>query len=253
MHILNKRWWVGASGAVLAGAVALAAAPPAVQGRAGAPAASAHGKALYMRECAQCHGDQGAGDGPGAQIVNPLPRNFELGVFKFRSTPSGQPPTDADLLKTIPNGIPGTAMPSFAELPEAERRALVALVKDFAGIKAPGKAVTVPREPKVTAALLAQGRRVYDRLQCVECHGAAGRADGESSLTLKDDAKERIWAADLALGLFKGGGAPRELYLRIVTGIDGSPMPSYESKATPDEIWALVHYVRSLSGPTAAR
>lgn len=211
---------------------------------------SADGRRVYERECVMCHGALGDGEGPGHQIVNPAPRNFALGVFKFRSTPSGSPPTDADLLKIITHGIPGTAMPAFAELPEAERRALVGVVKALAGIKAPGKEIAVPREPKATAAVLARGRQVYERLECAECHGANGRGDGISSLTLKDDAKQRIWAADLARGTFKGGGTPRDLYLRIVTGIDGSPMPSYASKATPDELWALSHYVRSLAGAT---
>jgi mono/diheme cytochrome c family protein len=228
----------------------LAALAPEV---AAAQAADADARRIYERECAMCHGVAGEGDGPGSHIVNPAPRNFALGVFKFRSTPSGEPPTDADLLRIIANGIPGTAMPAFAELPERERRALVALVKSLAEIRQPGREVPVPPEPRATPGRIAQGARVYERLQCAECHGASGRADGVSSLTLKDDAKQRIWAVDLSRGVFKGGAAPRDLYLRIVTGIDGSPMPAYAAKATPDELWSLVHYVRSLSAAPAAR
>lgn len=210
-------------------------------------ATGAQGKAAYLRECVACHGEKGDGEGPAGHYVNPLPRNFTLGVFKFRSTPSGQAPTDADLFKTITHGIPGTAMPAFRELPERERWALVALVKQFAGIKKPGMAVNVAPEPAAIPEGIARGRQVYERLGCAECHGAGGRADGTSSLTLKDDARHRIWALDLTRDSFKGGATPRDLYLRIVTGIDGSPMPSFADKATGEEVWALVHYVQSLS------
>lgn len=211
--------------------------------------AAPDGKAVYQRECVMCHGVKGDGEGPGANIVNPHPRDFTLGVFKLRSTPSGEPPTDDDLLRTITNGIRPAAMPSFRELSESERRALVAVVKELAGIKKPGTPVKVPPEPAATPEQLAKGKQVYDRLECAACHGATGHADGPSSLTLKDDAKHRVWAADLTRGEFKGGSEPRDLYLRIVTGLDGSPMPSYAKKATPDEIWALVQYLSSLVTP----
>ncbi|MBI3706166.1 MAG: c-type cytochrome [Proteobacteria bacterium] len=210
------------------------------------PASMARGKAVYMRECVACHGDKGNGDGPGAHIVNPAPRNFELGVFKLRTTPSGAPPTDQDLFRTITQGVPGTAMPSFRELPEQERWALVAVVKQFASIEAKTKPIDIPAEPRVTPVLLERGKAVYTGLKCFNCHGAEGRGDGSSSLTLKDDAKKRIWAPDLTAGAFKSGKDPKALYARIATGLDGTPMPSYAAEASPDDIWALVEYVRSL-------
>lgn len=221
--------------------------PADAQTKAAVPIADAVGNAIYARECAMCHGDQGDGSGPGSHMVNPKPRDFTLSVFKFRSTPSGQPPTDSDLFKIITNGVTGTAMPSFQELSENERWALVAVVKQFAGIQKSGTAVKVPAEPAASSGSVAKGRQVYSKLKCAECHGGGGEADGSSSLTLKDDAKHRIWAADLTRGRFKGGSTSQDLYLRIHTGIDGSPMPSYAAEATPAEIWALVHYVRSLS------
>jgi cytochrome c oxidase cbb3-type subunit I/II len=236
----------------IAGVAGLGALPVLAQTRSAAPLVSAEAKAIYARECAMCHGTKGDGEGPGSHIVNPTPRNFTTGVFKFRSTPSGQPPTDGDLFKTITNGIPGTAMPSFRELSERARWTLVAVVKQLAGIKKAGAAVNVPPEPAVRADRFARGKEIYDRLGCAECHGMEGRADGASSLTLKDDAKHRIWAVDLTRDIFKGGSTPRDLYIRIVTGIDGSPMPSYATNATSDEIWALVQYVQSLAQPRSA-
>jgi len=218
------------------------------------PAADAalleRGKQIYARECVACHGADGDGGGPGAYILFQQPRNFQLGAFKLRSTPSGQPPTDEDLFRTISRGVQGATgamMPSFRELPEADRWALVDVVKEIAALDQPGQPIAVPPEPEPSLAL---GALVYERLQCAACHGDNGRGEGSSSLTLLDDQKRRIWTPDLTRGLFKGGDAPADIYTRIVTGLDGSPMPAYADKATPDEIWALTHYVLSLSAQT---
>lgn len=211
------------------------------------PALLAKGKVIYARGCAACHGAKGDGEGPGAHILNPKARNYVLGVFKLRTTASGQPPTDNDLFRTITQGVPNTAMPSFRELPEVDRWALVAVVKQFAGIKSGTRAIPIPPEPAATPALLEKGKEVYAALDCASCHGDTGQGDGPSSLTLKDDAKNRIWPPDLTRGKFKSGSDASALYARIATGLDGTPMPSYANKAKPDEIWALVHYVRSLA------
>ena len=206
------------------------------------------GKQLYTRECASCHGMKGDGNGPGAYILSQRPRNFELGVFKLRSTMTGDNPTDDDLFRTLTQGIAGSTgsmMPSFASLPEKDRWDLVAYVKHLAGIQQPGKAISVPAQP--SSADLALGHKIYGRLQCGECHGDTGRGDGPSALTLKDDDKRRIWASDLTIGRFKSGDDPKEIYKRIATGIDGSPMPAYATKANAKELWALTLYVLSLS------
>jgi mono/diheme cytochrome c family protein len=71
---------------------------------------------LYRQHCSHCHGVTGDGRGPTAEFLNPYPRDFRMGKFKFKSTPLGIPPTDADLEKTLVDGIPGTAMPSFRVL-----------------------------------------------------------------------------------------------------------------------------------------
>ena len=84
---------------------------------------------LYRRHCAHCHGISGDGLGPTAMILDPYPRDYRAGVFKFKSTYTAAQPTDDDLRDILLNGVPGTAMPSFALLPPDEVGALVEYVK----------------------------------------------------------------------------------------------------------------------------
>ncbi len=84
---------------------------------------------LYRRHCAHCHGISGDGHGPTAGILNPYPRDYRRGVFKFKGTYPAAPPTDEDLHRLIYDGIPSTAMPAFALLPPDEVNALVEYVK----------------------------------------------------------------------------------------------------------------------------
>ncbi len=84
---------------------------------------------LYRRHCAHCHGISGDGRGPTAAILNPYPRDYRSGVFKFKSTYTAAQPTDDDLRRIVHDGIPDTAMPSFALLPPDEIAALVEYVK----------------------------------------------------------------------------------------------------------------------------
>ena len=59
----------------------------------------------YRRYCVGCHGEIGNGEGENAQWLDPKPRNFTLGIFKCRSTPTGTLPTDTDLYDTIGRGV----------------------------------------------------------------------------------------------------------------------------------------------------
>src|SRR2546428_9534683 len=90
------------------------------------------GKVVYVKWCAGCHGDGGAGDGPAAPTMLPRPRNFTGAVYKIRWTASGQLPTDADLIRAIDEGLPGTAMPAWkTRLSDGERRDVMAYLKTF--------------------------------------------------------------------------------------------------------------------------
>ena len=92
----------------------------------------ARGGAVYEASCAVCHGERGDGRGHAAHMFRIQPRDFTRGLFKFRSTPSGSLPTDADLLGTITRGLRWTAMIGRPDLPEPDRRAVVQYLKTLA-------------------------------------------------------------------------------------------------------------------------
>jgi len=84
---------------------------------------------LFREHCVHCHGITGDGAGPTAQFLNPYPRDYRMGLYKFKSTKKGDKPTHDDLKRVLHYGIPGTAMPTFALLPDHEVDALIDYVK----------------------------------------------------------------------------------------------------------------------------
>jgi mono/diheme cytochrome c family protein len=90
----------------------------------------AEGSSKYRVNCLHCHGLTGNGRGPTAAWVNPHPRDFRKGVFKFTSTMGGneRKPRREDLVRTVRMGVEGTAMPSFGLHPEEELEDLVSYV-----------------------------------------------------------------------------------------------------------------------------
>lgn len=89
-------------------------------------------RGLYRKHCVHCHGISGDGRGPTSPFLNPYPRDYRKGIFKFNSTGNGKRPTDDDLRRVLINGVPGTSMPSLALLPSSEQEALVEYVKYLA-------------------------------------------------------------------------------------------------------------------------
>lgn len=86
---------------------------------------SEQGRGLYRKHCATCHGVTGNGRGPTAAVQTPYPRDYRMGVFKFKSTPRGAKPARSDLAALIRDGIAGTAMNKIPELTEEDVQALV--------------------------------------------------------------------------------------------------------------------------------
>ncbi|MFM7206641.1 MAG: c-type cytochrome [Planctomycetaceae bacterium] len=84
---------------------------------------------LYREHCAHCHGISGDGMGPTAAFLNPYPRDYRPGKFKFKGTWRDGRPAREDLVRLLHQGVPGSSMPSFALLPPAQVEALVEYVR----------------------------------------------------------------------------------------------------------------------------
>src|SRR5262249_11110749 len=156
--------------------------------------------------CSSCHGEKGDGNGPAARFLYPRPRNFGEGKFRLVST-DNRLPTDADLMRVLTHGMPGSAMFPFAHLPESDRQALVTYIRhltptliegrlreeaDRTGdvvdpaeladtlntLTRPGDPIEVPGDlPGPSAESVARGREQYAKV-CVACHGLTGKGDG---------------------------------------------------------------------------
>ncbi len=83
------------------------------------------GRGLFRKHCSVCHGVTGNGRGPTAAVQVPYPRDYRMGLFKFKSTPIGTKPTRSDLARSISNGIDGTAMKKIPELTSGDIESLV--------------------------------------------------------------------------------------------------------------------------------
>jgi mono/diheme cytochrome c family protein len=260
---------------------------------------------LYRVQCLHCHGASGGGDGPTARFLDPLPRDYRRGIFKFTAVKDKARPRRADVYEVLDQGVYGTAMPSFRRISMAERHGLVDYVRllalrgevevllaatyasdeelpvgvveetyvdvwekwNGAGEKYVGYAGEIPPP---TPELIARGDRLFHDAttgNCASCHGDTGRGDGPAAFkqledgrtvsAYQDDWGHDIVPRDLTLGVYRGGGRPIDIYRRIHNGINGTPMPalgdSKKADGTPlltsEDMWALVHYVRSLSQP----
>jgi cytochrome c oxidase cbb3-type subunit 2 len=217
-------------------------------------AATDRGRQVYLDNCAACHGTRGDGRGMAAHMFRTPPRDLRSGLFAFRSTPSGTLPTDTDLLRRLEAGIRTTAMISHRHLSEVDRRAVVAYVKTLSprfAAEGSGHPIAIPPEPQITPELVRRGARVYEDAECGKCHGPQGRGNGPSAPDLKDQGGRPIGPTDLTRLPYKRGQEPEELYKTIATGLDGTPMPSFGDSLMPDDIWALVAYLRSLPPASA--
>jgi len=246
---------------------------------------AARGKEVYAHWCIGCHGAEGRGDGEAAVFLDPLPRDFQSANFKFRSTPSGELPRLDDVMHVVRCGLRGSAMPSFKLLPEAQLRDVAAFVLALAELGLMRREVdsvlddegltlaalladrerfdairtevlddayesvwpvAMPAQPPDDADSRARGAELYAQ-QCVACHGASGRGDGRSSFHLRDSRDAVIRPRDFTTGIFRAGSRPEDLFLRLRTGLNGTPMPAVSG--SDEDLWHLTHYILSLKDP----
>jgi DMSO reductase family type II enzyme heme b subunit len=199
-----------------------------------APEASEKGKEVYEQSCAHCHGTEGRGDGSAAENLLPKPRDFTRGLYKIRSTESGQLPMDQDLFNIITIGMPGSSMPGWeTALSTGDRWEVVAYIKTFNdGFKedeTPPREISLEGEISYAEQSVETGKGLYTELGCVECHGNVGRGDGTSAPTLTDEWGFRTWPANLTQSWnFRGGADTEAIFKRFIGGIAGSPMPAFE-------------------------
>jgi mono/diheme cytochrome c family protein len=185
---------------------------------------------LYRQQCLHCHGTEGGGDGPTSRFLNPRPRDYRRGIFKFTAQKDKSVPTRADLYTILDEGVTGTAMPSFRRFSKAELHGLVDYVRllsirgmvehdlvttvtnddvlsaetvleSYASVwekwnKAPEKWTEVASQvPAPTKESLERGRTLFMDAgtgNCFSCHGAEGRGDGSSAFTTVPETGEII-------------------------------------------------------------
>ncbi|HXH11281.1 MAG TPA: c-type cytochrome [Alphaproteobacteria bacterium] len=220
---------------------------------------TARGAKLFALNCARCHGLQGDGQGPVGYLLHPPPRDFTKGIYKIRSTYTGQLPTDRDLFRAITLGLPGSGMPAWKDkLSQEERWQLVHYLKTFlpGGWDArlretPATPVPLPQLIPLSAESIDRGEEVYEDAGCAQCHGEQGLGDRVKPGELQDDWGFPIMPANLTQPwFFRSGSAPEDIARALVTGIAGTPMPSYQDvfEGAEEELAHLVNYIVSLAG-----
>ncbi len=252
-------------GKILLVAALLTASLSGVPARAADPGG---GKAIYVKRCAWCHGDEGAGDGPASEYLNPPPRDFTEVSYKFKSTPFEEMiPTDGDLLKVIRGRDTGkvkghgpgwtASMPGFGDILSVEdARKLIAYIKYLSDIidEPVPEPISLEGRIPVSGESIRKGKELFEeRERCTECHGRLGKGDGRKRL--KDDLGYRTWPRNLTKGFsFRGGSMPEDIYTRLTVGIPGTQMPSFADPAsrkrlTEEDRWHVANYVASLDEP----
>jgi cytochrome c oxidase cbb3-type subunit 2 len=176
------------------------------------------GLEIYRRDCIGCHGIHGEGDGGGAAGLQPRPANLAEHQY-----------TQDRLSFALWNGIAGTAMPAWRNLPVAELAALADMVHSFH---------SELREPNLPAQVLELGARVYAD-HCAQCHGEQGAGDGsavrELPIVPTNFVAER---PSLAASL-----------RALRNGVEGTPMAPWTGKLSEAELSAVAYYVRGFYRP----
>src|SRR3972149_5033178 len=241
--------------------VTYAADVPAKSKPAKTPEAIEKGKLIYFKRCSFCHGLLGDGDGPAAQFMDPRPRDFTSGTYKFRTTQSGELPTDEDLFRTVSRGLTGTPMQAFDNerikngLTEEERWQVIYYIQTFAPEFSnpeldPYKKVIKPSAKiSYSSESVEKGKAIFERVKCWECHGKGGKGDG-----VKEERKDD-WGFPIRIRnvtqpwKIKAGSEPEDIFMRFSTGISGTPMPSFVDSLKEEERWHLANFIKSLQNP----
>ncbi len=206
---------------------------------------------IYLKRCAACHGVDGDGEGSAAENFYPLPRDFTLAIYKYKTTDADSEfPSDEDFRATIRDGLPGTSMPGWKTmLSNAEIDALIYKIKQFGEWEEEDidyTPIAMATRPEPTPDLLARGREQFVKT-CAQCHGQTGRGNITSGKRLKDDLENRIWPRNLTRPeTWRWTASVDDVYQRLSTGIPGTPMPEHSTTMSTGDRWAMAQYVMTL-------
>ncbi|MEO6214198.1 MAG: c-type cytochrome [Vicinamibacterales bacterium] len=231
---------------------ALAGPVPAAAQDVGTEAQRESGKKLYLKFCAQCHGEKGDGEGYATPHLRPRPRDFTTGKFKVRTTPNGALPTHQDLVNIIRRGMPYTSMPAWPALSDQEVSDLSYFITtfsaEFSNAENVPQPVPLPSAPAAAKESIEIGKKAYEETGCGKCHGTLGRGDGPSAPALMDDWGQPIRPTDLAQSrTFRGGSSREDIFRTMSTGFNGTPMPSFLDALSAEQRWAITDFILSLS------
>ena len=220
----------------------------------------AEGRQVYQQNCVVCHGHRGDGKGDMGKEVQPQPRDFRTGVFKYRTTPAGKLPTDADLSRTIRGGLSDTAMPMFNHLTERQIAAVIEYVKSYSSKwrkeenhAAPLEIPAEPQwisDPKALSLAAAKGKALF-QAACAPCHGEDGAGQGTVT-ELNDDWGNPVPPPDLRKPYIRIGPTARDIHQILITGVNGTPMPSFLETTTEEERWQIIAFILQLRKSAAA-
>ncbi|MDZ4402714.1 cytochrome c [Prosthecobacter sp.] len=217
------------------------------------------GRYVYERNCIVCHGARGDGNGELSPTLKPKPRSFREGMFKFRSTPQGFLPTDADLRRTITGGLSGTAMGMFTQLSSEEIVAVITYVKSFSrrwrkpeNHAQPVKLSPPPewlKDPVAFKTHAQAGQKLFTT-NCTACHGDKADGKGPAAIALKD-----IWGipaapSDLRQPHLRCGDSPADVFRVLTTGLNGTPMVSFDKTLTEAQRWDIIAHIFSIRLPS---
>jgi mono/diheme cytochrome c family protein len=168
---------------------------------------------LYQQNCAGCHGEQGRG---GAAIALNSPVYLKIA-------------DDATLRRVTAQGVPGTAMPAFAQssggmLTDEQVNAIVAGIRsrwskqDSLPKILPSYSAAAPGDPQ-------RGGSVYDTY-CASCHGVAGQG-GSHGGSIVDESFLNL-VSDQYLRTIVNVGRPELGAPDWQTNVPGKPMSQQE-------------------------
>ncbi len=170
------------------------------------------GLEVYTRNCASCHGPHGEGNGPGAKGLHPPPANLAQHEY-----------SRAGLGAALWNGVPGTAMSAWRDLPPEDLAAVAWAVIEF----------QAPASPAAAGWGNERGAQVYAD-HCAQCHGEKGDGNGPASQRFP------ILASN-----FQTARPSRDLALKALhDGVEGTPMAPWTARLSEAEIEAVADYVR---------